>query len=174
MIARANFFHFSATKGSGQYAYLEKKKTCDLSRPGRYREPPTWKPMMKRRSFLPLQRCLNGAKIRSMKICISFWGQEARNLNTTARLTPTPARPPLPVPVSLCILPYKSLGIRNKTACVTYIQSESVKVDIGRVEVPNVGSSAEKKEQNLPSGGQIYLIKEKQNIEQFATKVFSN
>ena len=105
--------------------------------------------MMKRRSFLPLQRCLNGAKIRSMKICISFWGQEARNLNTTARLTPTPARPPLPVPVSLCILPYKSLGIRNKTACVTYIQSESVKVNIGRVEVPNVGSSAEKKEQNL-------------------------
>ena len=35
------FFHFSATKGSGQYTYLEKKKTCDLSRPGRYREPPT-------------------------------------------------------------------------------------------------------------------------------------
>ena len=54
------------------------------------------------------------------------------------------------------------------------INKFTVTGNIGRVEVPNVGSSAEKKEQNLPSGGQIYLIKEKQNIEQFATKVFSN
>ena len=54
------------------------------------------------------------------------------------------------------------------------INKFTVTGNIGRVEVPNVGSSAEKKEQNLPSGGQIYLINEKQNIEQFATKVFSN
>ena len=54
------------------------------------------------------------------------------------------------------------------------INKFTVTGNIGRVEVPKVGSSVEKKEQNLPSGGQIYLIKEKQNIEQFATKVFSN
>lgn len=54
------------------------------------------------------------------------------------------------------------------------INKLTVARNFGRVEVPKVGSSAEKKEQNLPSGGQIYLIKEKQNIEQFATKEFSN
>ena len=58
---------------------------------------------------VPVHRCLNGAKIRSIKICISRWGQEARNLSTTARLTPMPAFPPVPVPVHLCILPYNNL-----------------------------------------------------------------
>lgn len=43
------------------------------------------------------------------------------------------------------------------------INKLTVARNFGRVEVPKVGSSAEKKEQNLPSGGQIYLIKEKQN-----------
>lgn len=58
---------------------------------------------------VPVHRCINGAKIRSIKICISRWGQEARNLSTTARLTPMPAFPPVPVPVHLCILPYNNL-----------------------------------------------------------------
>lgn len=72
--------------------------------------------------YLPVHRCLNGAKIKSMKICISCWGQEVRNLSTTARLTPTPALPPVPVPVNLCILPYKSLCTREITSDINTSQ----------------------------------------------------